>query len=250
MKTFTLDRAAEIVVELFNKYIEPYAFGIMSGELPAISLKVYRTTTKDGDWSATVRLKNTLTISVFRCEVYIPDILTLCRTTKMYLQTEEVFRIVSLFYMLHGLCQQEHMHFNTDTDRDYESMMVGAGYSAYKFIKQFYEFSNDSERVALDLVYYQTMIFTNNYKHAPRNIRVGDLMEDLQIQYRAYMTMYHRESYRSSIRLKAWINQVDEDGFLVLEKKSGTRTESNKDSNVRPEIYNEHKRSKTGKILW
>ena len=87
MKTFSLDQAADICLEMFELYTEPYAYALMSGELPAITYLVHRTASKDRDWTATIRLKNSLTISIFRCEIYIADILYLCRRCKMYLQT-------------------------------------------------------------------------------------------------------------------------------------------------------------------
>lgn len=38
MKTFSLDRGVELCSQLFNEYVEPYAYALMSGELPAITL--------------------------------------------------------------------------------------------------------------------------------------------------------------------------------------------------------------------
>lgn len=225
MKTFSLDDAANMCLELFEKYVEPYAYTMMSCELPAITYMVHRTESKDHDWTATIRLKNSLTISVFRCEIYIADILLLCRRCKMYLQTPEVFRITALFYMLHALLQTQHMDFSTNTDKDFESMMTGAGFSTYRFIKANYEFTDPIEHITLDILWYRSMIFTNNYKHAPRNQRVGDLILDLQSQFAAYMKTYHHEAYRSAIRQKSMTYQINEDGFIVLEPKSAGKTE-------------------------
>ena len=118
VKTLSLDQAADICLEMFELYTEPYAYALMSGELPAITYLVHRTASKDRDWTATIRLKNSLTISIFRCEIYIADILYLCRRCKMYLQTPEVFRMAALFYMLHALLQTQHMDFSTNTDID------------------------------------------------------------------------------------------------------------------------------------
>lgn len=219
MKMFTLDRAVEMCLELFTYYVEVYAYSMMSGELPAITYKIHRTE-KNNDWTASIRLKNTLTISVFTCEIFIADIFALCRKCKMYLITEEVFRPVALFYMLHGLLQSKHADFTHDTNSDYESMMVGAGYSAYKFIKSHYQFTDPIEETVLEIVWFHSMIFTNNYKHAPRFIRVGDRIEQLQSDYNMHMKLYHTEAFRSAKRQKAQVNQVDEDGFIVLERKT------------------------------
>ena len=65
MKTFSLDQAADICLEVFEEFVEVYAYSLMSGELPAITYLVHRTASKDRDWTATIRLKNSLTISVF-----------------------------------------------------------------------------------------------------------------------------------------------------------------------------------------
>lgn len=218
MKMFSLDQAADMCTELFEEYVEPYAYALMCGELPAISYIVHRTGSKDGDWTANIHLKNTLTISVFNCNIYIDDIFALCRRCKMWLVTEEVFKPTTLFYMLHGLLQTQHMDFTHDSEKDYESMMVGAGYSAYKFIKNHYEFTSDFERTVFDIIWYHSMILTNNYKHAPQYIRVGDRIDQLQSDYVAHMNLYHPKAYRTAKKYKASTNQVDEDGFIVLER--------------------------------
>lgn len=226
MRMFSLDQAVTMSIELFDRYVAPYAESMMSGELPAVRFFVFKNESRDKDWTATIHLKNTLTISMFRCEVYIQDILTLCRTCKMYLQTEDVFRPVALFYMLHGLLQTQHMDFTHNTDRDYDSMMVGAGYSTYRFIRSQYTFSTELERVALELVWYYSMIFTNNYKHAPRHILVGDKIRDLTEDYNALMMTNDKtaEAYRSAKRQKAQTHLVDSDGFIILEPKTKGRT--------------------------
>ena len=43
MKTFSLDQAADMCLELFDNYVETYAYSMMSGELPAITYLVHRT---------------------------------------------------------------------------------------------------------------------------------------------------------------------------------------------------------------
>lgn len=225
MKTFSLDQAADMCLELFEDLIEPYAYSIMSGELPAITYLVHRTESKDHDWTASIRLKNSLTISVFRCEIYIADILLLCRRCKMYLQTPAVFRMIALFYMLHALLQTQHMDFSTNTDKDFDSMMQGAGRATYQFIKANYQFTDPVEHIVLDLLWYHSMVFTNNYKYAPRNQRVGDLIEDLQQQYASYMKQYYPKAFRMAKKYKSMTNQVNDEGFIVLEPKSNGRTE-------------------------
>lgn len=217
MKLFTLDTAVEICTTLFDDYVEPYAYAVMSGELPAITYMIYRTGSKDKDWTASIRLKNTLTISVFRCEVYVDDILRFCRYCKLYLVTESVFRPAALFYMLHGLLQTQHMDFHSNVNLDYESMMSGAGFAAYQFMKEHYKFTDVLEHITLNSVWYHSMILTNNYRYAPKDQRVGDLIAEITDEYDDYMRVHHYEAYRTAKRNKAQMNLVDSDGFIRLE---------------------------------
>lgn len=224
MKTFSLDDVVTMCTSIFDCYVEPYAYAVMSGELPAITYMVHRTGSKDHDWSANIRLKNTMTISVFRCEVWIDDILSFCRTCRLYLITEDVFRPVSLFYMLHGLLQSQYMNFDNDIESDYESMMVSAGHNAYQFMKEHYQFHSEIERRVLDIVWYNSMILTNNYKYAPKQCLVGEILNELHGTYEHYMFENHAEAYRTAKRMKAQTSQVDEDGFFVLERITNGHT--------------------------
>lgn len=233
MKTFTLDDAVNICTAMFDHYVEPYAYAVMSGELPAITYMIHRTGSRDKDWTASIRLKNTLTISVFRCEVYIDDILRYCRYCKLYLVTESVFRPAALFYMLHGLLQTQHMDFHSNVNMDYESMMSGAGYAAYQFIKEHYDFQDILEHITLQSVWYHSMILTNNYKYAPKDKRVGNIIDEVTAEYDQYMIEHHTEAYRTAKRYKAWINLVDEDGFIRMEPKTGGRTQYLDMNNIR-----------------
>lgn len=217
MKTITLDQMVQICTDLFDQYVEPYAYAVMSGELPAITFMVHRAGSKDHDWTASVRLKNTLTISVFRCEIFIDDILRLCRFCKMHLVTDYVFRPVSLFYMLHGLLQTQHMNIHANVNMDYESMMTGAGYAAFQFIKNHFAFEDIIEHTVLENVWYHSMILTNNYKYAPKGQSVGELIKDSIAEYDHYMETYHTEAFRTAKRYKAQTNLVDEEGFIRLE---------------------------------
>jgi len=215
MKMITTDRCAEICVRLANEYLMPVALSTMDGQVPSMTLKVYRSEERD-DWTATVRLKNSLTISTFNCEIYVQEILQLCRACKLWLVTEEVFTVVAAFYELHGIFQQVHMNFTDNVERDYDSMMAGAGHSTYEFIRS--QRNLDTlESCVLDLVFYQSMIFTNNYKYAPKNAMVGDLIVDVQTRYRDIMLEQHPEAYRSARRQKAQNYLVDEEGFILLE---------------------------------
>lgn len=215
MKMITTDRCAEICVRLANEYLMPVALSIMEGQVPSMTLKVYRSGERD-DWTATVRLKNSLTISTFNCEIYVYEILQLCRVCKLWLVTEEVFTTVAAFYELHGIFQQVHMNFTTNIDRDYDSMMAGAGHSTYEFIRRQHPLS-PLESCVLDLVFYQSMIYTNNFKYAPKDAKVGELIAEAQGIYRNLMMEQYPEAYKTARRQKAQNYLVDEDGFIVLE---------------------------------
>ena len=66
MRMFSLDQAVTMSIELFDRYVAPYAESMMSGELPAVRFFVFKNESRDKDWTATIHLKNTLTISMFR----------------------------------------------------------------------------------------------------------------------------------------------------------------------------------------
>ena len=220
MKTMSLDDMVTITNEIFDRYIEPVALSLMSGEVPNTTFAIHRTGTKDNDWLAKVRFKNTLTISVFRCDIYFDDVLRLCRNCKMYLVTPEVFRVAVTFMILHPLYQTQYMDFTTNVNTDYDSMMAGAGSAAYRFMQEHFKISHSIENDILDTLYYYSMIFTNCFKYAPKDHKVIDLLEDLNNKYVYYMNMYYKDAYRSAKYFKSYTNMVGPDGFIILEPKT------------------------------
>ena len=73
-------QAIVMIKDVFDNYVEPVAKSFMSGELPSVMLTIHRRGTREKDWLAHVRFKDSLTVSLFKCDVYIDDIYRLCRT--------------------------------------------------------------------------------------------------------------------------------------------------------------------------
>jgi len=217
MKLLTLDEMVAITTDMFDQYVEPVALSLMSGEVPSSTFAIHRSGTRDKDWLARVRFKNTVTISVFRCDVYLDDVMMLCRMCKMFLVTPEVFRVAVTFSMLYPLYQTQHMNFSTDVNSDYDSMMAGAGKATYTFMSRHFAMSSIHEQDILDILYYRSMTFINCYKYAPKGIRVGDLIEDLTERYIYYMREHHKDAYRTARYYKARTNLVNEEGYVILE---------------------------------
>lgn len=217
MKLLTLDEMVTITTKMFDQYVEPVALSLMSGEVPNTTFAIHRTGTRDKDWLARVRFKNTVTISVFRCDVYLEDIMLLCRRCKLYLITPEVFRVAVTFAMLHPLYQTQYMNFSTDVNTDFDSMMAGAGKAAYGFMSKHFMLDGPLESYVLDLIYYKSMSFINCYKYAPKGIHVSEVIEDLTDRYEFIMMETHPSAYQRAKALKAHTNLVDEDGFIILE---------------------------------
>lgn len=217
MKLLTLDEMVAITSDLFDQYVEPVALSLMSGEVPNTTFAIHREGTKDKDWLARVRFKNTVSISVFRCDVYLDDVMSLCRRCRMYLVTPEVFRVAVTFSMLYPLYQTQYMNFRTNVNTDYDSMMAGAGKATYQFMSRHFTMSTVHEQDILDLLFYTSMTFINCYKYAPKDVRVGDLIEELTNRYIYYMYEHHQKAYRMARHFKARTNLLDEEGYIQLE---------------------------------
>lgn len=220
MKLLTINDMIKITIEVFETYGEHVALSLMSGELPTSTFIIHRTGTEDNDWLVKIRFKNTMTISVFHCEVYLDDILHFCKLCKMYLVTSELFKIAVSFSMLHPLYQTQYMNFVTDVNTDYNSMMVGASTATYRFLLQQYDFTEDIEHVFLEILYYRSMSLVNQFYRFPDHISPYELEQSLLSKYKEYMLKYHRKAYNSAKRFKAYNNLLDEDGFIRMERKN------------------------------
>lgn len=220
MRLFTLDRAVEITSEMFDNYVEHVGMSLMSGEVPSVLFSINRRGTKERDWLAQVRFKNTLAISVFRCDVYLEDVFRLCRQCKLYLITEEVYSVVALYAMLHPLYQNQYLDFSFDVNADYESMMAGAGVITYDFIRNYFDFTDQVQVTVLEIVRYHMMIFTNHHG-STRNVL--ELYEAAQRDYENVMLMHYPGAYQTSRYRKAQTMLVDKDGYILMERRTDGR---------------------------
>ena len=75
----------------------------MVGEVRSASVNIYTHGTFDKEEYAQKKKKNREVISVYRVDIWLDDIMRLCRNNKLYLITKEIFDIASVFYMLHPL---------------------------------------------------------------------------------------------------------------------------------------------------
>lgn len=217
MKTITIDQMIQITTEMFNDYVEPVALSLMCGEVPNTTFIIHRIGSEGNDIFPRVRFKNTVNISIFKCDIWLDDILLLCRKCKMYLVTESVFRVVSVFVMLYPLYQTQYMDFRTNVNTDYDSMLAGAGYASYRLISDKYQFQDEVERVCLDLVYYYSMSMINCYKYAPKDTQLKNLTDSLLLKYQQYMLLNYNHAFRLARRFKSYTNLVSLDGFIRME---------------------------------
>ena len=217
MRLFTLQRAVQISNEMFSEYVEPLGLSMMSGEVPQMMFMIHQRDSKYQDWLAQVRFKNTLTISVFKCEVYLEDVFRLCRRCKLWLITEEIFRVAVLYAMIHPLYQSQYLDFTRDINADYESMMAGAGKDTYRFIKNFYLARIDYdpvEKIVLDIFRYHLMIYTNKTETG-----CGEAYEDALFAYRQIMLLQYKGAYEVARYRKAQTYLIDEDGYMLMERR-------------------------------
>lgn len=108
MKTITIDQMIQITTEMFNDYVEPVALSLMCGEVPNTTFIIHRIGSDGNDLFPRVRFKNTVNISVFKCDIWLDDILLLCRKCKMYLVTEQysesyLFSQCCIHYIRHSI---------------------------------------------------------------------------------------------------------------------------------------------------
>lgn len=206
-------QAIDMIKDVFDNYVEPVAKSFMSGELPSVMLTIHRRGTREKDWLAYVRFKDSLTVSLFKCDVYIDDIYRLCRTCKLYLITEGIFQIAALYSMLHPLYQSQYNDFTKDLGADYYSMMAGAGEETFRFIRGYYPMTDELQKITLDIFKYNMMIFSNHSEPG-----TGFAYKDQQDAYVQYCMKYHAQAYNSAKYRKAVTSRVDERGLILLER--------------------------------
>lgn len=214
MKMMTTPRQVEIICEMFDAYVEPVASSFMSGEVPSTVFKVHQSGTREGDWLAFVRFRNTLTISVFKCEVYLDDVVSLCRKCKIWLLTETIYKVIVTYFMLNPLYQCQCIDFTHDNISDYESMLINAEKMTYKFIKKHFQFEANIQKTILEMLHTHMLLFTN--RSGPRNL--NRVMEEHRERYVAYMMRHYPMAYKTAIHFKASKSIVTQEGFIHLER--------------------------------
>lgn len=218
MRLVTADRMVEITLDMFTTFIEPLACSFMYGEVPTSTIMIHRTGNYDNGWFTKVHFKNTISISIFRCEVYLHDILSMCRDCKMWLVTESMFKVAILFSMMYPLYQTQFMDFSkSGVIQGYDNMINEAAHETYMFIQNHYSFENELERITLDTIYYHNMRVNQLWKYFPNNTEPSVLFDELFERYRHYMLTYHYYAYKTAIKYKAQDWLVNNEGFLKLE---------------------------------
>ena len=219
MRLVKVDEMVQISLDLFTRYIEPLACSFMYGEVPTSAIMIHRTGNYDNGWFTKVHFKNTISISVFRCEIYLHDIMTMCRDCKIWLIDESVFRIAVLFSMMYPLYQTQYMDFSKEgVNQGYDTMINEAAKETYEFIKSYYDFKNELEEIILDTIYYHNMRVNQLWKYFPKCIEPYIVFNALYEKYKRYMIDYHPDAFKTAIKRKAQDYLVDEDGFIILEK--------------------------------
>lgn len=224
------EREVEIIRSMFDTYVEFVAASFMCGEVPSSVFAIHSRGTKDNDWLATVKFKNSLTISMFRCEVYLEDLVRLCRRCKFWLITEPVLEVVSLYFMLHPLLQTQNLNFAKSATVGYESMLAGAGDMTYKFISKCFHFSDPVQRHCLEVLRCHN-ILSVNLPYSQNKSDVKELMDYEWCCYKQYMLEKYPAAYRKATHFKASGNIVDELGFIHISKRPvGNLEHSRKES--------------------
>lgn len=212
MRDITLEEMGDIVKRLFARYVEPLAETIMTGEIPSVALNVYTGGTSDSDWLAKVKFRNSTAVSIFHCNVYLEDIMRLCRKCKMYLVTKDVFNVSALYYMIHPVFQIDWVE-GKDIG-DYESMMSSAGRSTCLYIRKYYPLREDEINI-LNILKYWMMVYTNRVYGKAENVKKH--FDNAVKIYTKQMLATKHEQFVTARRFKAQITSVDDDGFIVLE---------------------------------
>lgn len=215
MKLITLDHMANIAVEMFDDYVEPLGISLMYGQVPSITFNIHRTGTLEKDWLARIRFKNTMEISVFRCELYLEDIMRLCRMCKLWLITEDVWRVAVLWGMLNPLYQTQFIDFSHELNADWDSMMGNAGKASYEYVRKHFAIKSQIERTVLEILRFQMMQFTNHFYGKEDDY--GETYKEHQDIYEKMMLAQYEGAYRQARRNKANTSLIDEDGFYIME---------------------------------
>ena len=248
MKTMSTEKEIEIITRVFNQYVEYIASSFMCGEIPSSVFAIHTTGTKEKDWLAYVKFKNTIAISVFRCEVWLEDLHRLCKNCKLYLITEPVLEIAALYFMLHPLLQTQNVDFIGNSHDGYEMMLYRAGEMTYQFITDCFQFTHSVQKTVLSIVYHYSQLKVNTpYVNIPT---FSEVLKYEQSQYNITMKTLHPHAYRIASKYKSYHSVIDECGLIHLEKKINPKMNYYKKATetIVPEKKMKKKQSREGKV--
>lgn len=219
MRIISANQMVKITIDMYKRYIEPLACSFMYGEVPTSTIVIHRAGSYDHDWLTKVRFKNSVSISMFRCEVYLHDLAEFCRYCRMWLLTETVFRVVVTYTMLFPLYQSQYLNFETyGVEKGYDMMMTEAGNDAYEFMLQHFHYEEEHfEKVILHLIHYYGMIINQTFKYFPDKRDILEDVYELEKIYERHMLQHHYRPYQTARHWKARDYLLDENGFMLLE---------------------------------
>ena len=238
MRMITTDEIINISCDLFNDYVEPAAVAIMSGEVPSIVFNLHLSGTKDKDWLATTKFKNTPAMSMYHCDLYLEDLDRYCRMCKMWLVTREVFTIVALYSMMHPIYQANFIYYKRKVDTSYEGMMAHAARDTLEFISAYHELSV-LEDLTLDVLNYHMMYYLNmTWDPRIRSVKVAHNVS--MDNWKRYMLKHYKLAYKMARFRKVGNYLIDEEGLIRMERNNRPNTKTIiTDRDIREEPRNE-----------
>lgn len=214
----------------FKKYAEPLIESLTLGDVVSIRHNTIEGHSADRDTVAKTRFRNTLNVSVYAGVGYTLDSLSLCRENSIYLITEEIFEVVSVYYWINPIYRTQFLGI-TGTEAVYESMLFTADKLSQKHIKSEMALT-ELQQLVLDVMRFRTAKFTNR---SIKGLNVYTEYNKAFSKYKSYMEEHHTEAYQTARNFPAQQCLVDENGFIVLEQNGS-------DDELKGEITNEQER--------
>ena len=214
MRTFTVEWMVDELVELFANYVYPIVDKIMIGEVRSVSVNIFTKGSREKDIYARTKLRNQEVISLYRVDIWLEDIMRLCRSDKMYLVTEEIFEVVALYYILQPLFVSKFME-SPEKGEIFDSIYVGASRYTASAILDCSEKLTRIQKVALTNLYY-TSLLSCNY-NPPQKSSLERQLTAIK-RYKKYMLANMRSPYITAVTYRANYYQVSPKGFIVLER--------------------------------
>ena len=212
MRTFTVDQSVKMVEEVFNRYVEPIVKNYLLGEIPQLILTIHRRGTKDKDWLAQIRWKETNTTSLFRCDVYMDDIYRLCRDSRLYLQTEDIFPVILLYFIMHPVYQSQYNDFTSDLVTDYDSMMLKASEQTSMYIMEKLSAKTGYKRSVVDVLTTYTAYMLKPNEDTLVNLRLA------QRKYQRFATELWPMAYPVAALRRGHTCMIDSEGLMHIER--------------------------------